>query len=90
MGMTSLVHEMASLVDSCIESRTSQGGSIAYQESIENPDDWEILVVTRLKISPEECFKLSLRIGEDLARLISQDPSDPNWLRVSYRLEIAR
>ena len=89
MGMTILVRQVASLVDGFIEAETFKGGLIVYDESIENPDDWEILVVTKLNISSEECFDLSLRMGEALVKLISHDPSNANWLRVSYRLELA-
>jgi hypothetical protein len=86
MDLENLVSQMAAIVDSNIEPATYRGGSIVYQPSIENPDDWEVVVVTRLVISRQERFDLSLRIGEALNRTITAGPSDASWNRVAFGL----
>lgn len=88
-GLEGLVRQMAELVDSSLEPKTYRGGSIVYQESLENPDDWEIAVVTRLAVSGEKRFDISLRIGETLSRLIASEPYDHDWMHVTFSLELA-
>jgi len=88
-GLGSLVREMAELVDSNFEPITFRGGTVVYQASIENPDDWEIVVVSRLNISKEKRFDISLQVGEALSHLITSRPYDPNWMHVTFSLELA-
>ena len=64
-------------------------GSIIYQGSQEDPEDWEIVVVSRLNTSSSQRFDLSLRIGEALSKLISTGTFDSNWKYVTYRIDLA-
>lgn len=87
--MERLVEKMAELVDALVAPQTRCGGSIDYVRSFENSLDWEIVVVTKLAVSSAERFDLSTRIGNALNELLTTECSDPNWMRVTFRLELA-
>ena len=87
--MGKLVDQMAAIVDSQLPANTYLGGEIVFQESIEDPDDWEIVVVTRVECSREQRFDLSLRIGETLNQVIETAFPDPNWTGVAFRLDLS-
>lgn len=86
-GLTRLVSRMAEIVDSKIPAGTYRAGRIVYQEAIEDPADWEILILSVVDLSKEERFDVSLDVGEMLGRVIEGDP-DSGWIHVSYGFDI--
>ena len=87
-GLSKLVHRTSEVVDSEIPPSSYRGGQITYRESIENTDDWEIVVTTKVDVTREERFDLSLRVGESLSRVVAAEP-DPNWINITFRFDLA-
>lgn len=81
-----LVTEMAEIVDERSANYRRISGAIRFEKSKEDPDDWEVVVETKLEIGRPGRFALSLEIGEELKRVLGRSSRLSDWTRVSYRI----
>lgn len=88
-NLQELVTEMAEIVDRESGNFRRISGAVRYEESKEDPDDWEIVVETKLEISHRDEFALSLQIGEDLNKVLAGSNRKSDWMRISYSLRSA-
>jgi hypothetical protein len=65
---------------------------ITLFRSVEDPSYWSVSIDLTLKISAQERFDLSLKIGTTLSLFLASDhpdASNPSWLHITYSLSVA-
>lgn len=88
-NLGSIVQQLINIVDSHLEPKNCLSGRIVYQESRPHPEDWEVIIVTKLKVSGKECFDSGMEISKAINQLIISEPYNySKWAHVNYSLEL--